>query len=366
VTGGESAVGARSMTSVREGLAARALLQAESCRGGGSTLYAQLCQRIAEDLEAGGPTVALLEPARDQAFPLLGLLAGVHRLALMGAAPAVARHFPSTGGDGDVEGAWRGVHALLSDPPEMLREAPLRTPQTNEVGRSASLVGGFLTVAAEHGPRLRVLELGASAGLNLRFDRYRYEQGDVAFGPADAPVRFTGLWPRGVPPFGVPLEVVDRRGCDLAPVDVKRPEGRLTLLSGVWADQLERLRAAIDIAAITEARVERADLVEWLEAAMAEPAAGCTTVVFHSIVWPYLSNDARIQARRALERAGSSRSLEAPLAWLRLEPGTDHAAARGELVLTVWPDGTERVLARCAFHVGPVEWLAANSPRSRR
>ena len=206
-----------------------------------------------------------------------------------------------------------------------------------------------------------MLELGASAGLNLRFDRYRYEQGDAAFGPADSPVRFRGLWPGGAPPFGVPLEVVDRRGCDLAPVNVKRPEGRLTLLSGVWADQLERLerlRAAIDIAAITEARVERADLVEWLEARLAEPAAGCTTVVFHSIVWPYLSNDARIQARRALERAGSRASLEAPVAWLRLEPGTDPAAARGELLLTTWPGGTERVLARCPFHVGPVEWLA--------
>jgi len=230
------------------------------------------------------------------------------------------------------------------------------------------MLGGFLTVAAEHGPRLRVLELGASAGLNLWFDRYRYEQGDAAFGPADSPVRFRGLWPAGVPPFGVPLEVVDRQGCDLAPVDVTTAEGRLTLLSGVWADQLERLerlRAAMGIAATTEARVERADLVEWLEARLAEPAAGSTTVVFHSIVWPYLSNDARIDVQRALERAGSSAGREAPLAWLRLEPSANAAADRGELVLTTWPGGTERVLARCAFHVGPVEWLAPVSPRRR-
>ena len=43
---------------------------------------------------------------------------------------------------------------------------------------------------SETGRPLRLLEIGASAGLNLRFDRYRYEQDDEAWGPRDSPRGF--------------------------------------------------------------------------------------------------------------------------------------------------------------------------------
>jgi len=38
-----------------------------------------------------------------EAAYVLRLLGGVHRMVLSGAAPDVAAHFPSTGGDGDCE-----------------------------------------------------------------------------------------------------------------------------------------------------------------------------------------------------------------------------------------------------------------------
>jgi hypothetical protein len=37
------------------------------------------------------------------------------------------------------------------------------------------LIGGFLRVAAMTRRPLRLLEVGSSAGLNLRWDHYRYE-----------------------------------------------------------------------------------------------------------------------------------------------------------------------------------------------
>ena len=61
--------------------------------------------------------------------------------------------------------------------------------QTNEVGRCAALVGGFLTVAARTGLPLRLCEVGTSAGLNLRFDHYRYESDGRGWGPSPSPVR---------------------------------------------------------------------------------------------------------------------------------------------------------------------------------
>src|SRR5262249_27361920 len=124
-----------------------------------------------------------------------------------------------------------------------------RPPQTNEVGRSAALAPGFCWVAQRTRHSLALLELGSSAGLNSRWDQYRYEHNGVGFGPVDSPLQFSGYW-TGVPPFDVKVEVVSRQGCDRDPVDASSDDGQLTLLSYVWPDQaarLDRLRAALDV-----------------------------------------------------------------------------------------------------------------------
>ena len=45
------------------------------------------------------------------------------------------------------------------------------------------IVGGFLAVAAHTGLPLRTFEVGASAGLNLRWDRFFYEARGATWGP---------------------------------------------------------------------------------------------------------------------------------------------------------------------------------------
>ncbi len=180
--------------------------------------------------------------------PLLG---GVHRRVLAGDAPDLGVHYPSTGGDGDADAAWPAFGALLAAGCPEVVDALRRPPQTNEVGRSASALGGFLEVARATALPLRVLEIGASAGLNLRFDRFRYEQGGAGFGPTDATPRFVDCWPDGAPPFAVPMEVVERAGCDVDPIDVATEAGALTLCAYVWPDppeRMARLRAAIAVA----------------------------------------------------------------------------------------------------------------------
>ncbi|MBM3671506.1 MAG: DUF2332 domain-containing protein [Actinobacteria bacterium] len=333
-------------------------------RGGtvlGSPLTAQLCNRMAEDVEAGGPTWSLLEPyARaplNDAYPIR-VLGGAHRLALVGDAPDYARHLPSTGGDGDLDAAWLALRALFESAPPALCDALSRPPQTNEVGRSASLIGGFLMIASQIQRPVRALEIGASAGLNLRFDHFRYQQNDRGFGPSNSAVRFAGLWSEAEPPFGAPLTVAERRGCDLDPVDIAAEEGRLTLLSYVWADQLERfdlLSAALEIAAHVPVKVDRADAGDWLGDHLGQSMPGVTTVVFHSVMWQYLSAEQQSRIRDLIVRAGDRASDDAPLAWLRLEPEGDLAYPR--LRLSTWPGEQERHLANCSFHLGPIEWL---------
>jgi hypothetical protein len=155
------------------------------------------------------------------------------------------------------------------------------------------------------------------------------------------------------------VTVSDRLGCDRDPIDVGTEDGRLTLLSYVWPGQTERftmLRAALDVARESPFAIDRADIPAWLERQLDEPARGRASVVFHSIVWQYLTDDERATAEATLRRAGHRATGDAPLAWLRLEPSAD--ITHTELRVTTWPGGDERLLARCHYHLGPIEWLA--------
>jgi hypothetical protein len=312
------------------------------------------------DVETAGPAWRAL--ARYAGLPFeaavaLRFLGAVHRLVLEGRARRLGRHYPSVGGDGDAEAAWRALRSLLERDADALAPYLERPPQTNEVGRAAALVGVFLTVARESRLPLRLLEIGASAGLHLRFDHYRYEAGPLAFGDPASPVRFVGPWD-GTPPLGGACTVAGREGCDLEPVDPTTEEGRLTLLSYVWPDQAARLaalRGALEVATRVPARVERARGAVWLAPRLARPLPGIATVVFHAIVWQYLSADDRRRVGATIEAAGQRATSTAPVAWLRFEPSADGRCC--EVRLRSWPGGDERLLATAGYHGPPVAWL---------
>lgn len=331
-----------------------------------SPLYHLLIGELARDVEAGGVTARLL--AGHERDPIgsalvLRLLAAVHRLVLRGRAPDLAAHYPSAGGRLGPEGVWPKFRAVLEDHIDLLRAEVDQPMQTNEVGRSAALVGGFLVVAQRFGLPLRVLEIGASAGLNLRWDHYRYEARGRTWGPADSPVRLCGYNTTQLPPFHVRARVTARRGCDPNPLDPTDDEDALKLMSFIWPDQLHRLRLlrnALEVARRVPATVDRAGAVDWLQRHLAEPTPGLATVVFHSIVMQYLSSDDREAVRAILAASARGASDQAPLAWLRFEPAGEHAAVH----LTTWPDGDERLIARAGYHGAPVEWLLP-TPRFR-
>src|SRR3954469_15133891 len=226
----------------------------------GSPIYGEMLERAAADMEAGGPVWRTVEPYADKPLNFathLRLMGATHRLALAGEAPALAAHYPSTDGDGDADAAWKAFIELLEQRPTDLGQAV----QTNEVGRCAALLGGFLMVAEQTRLGLRVLEIGASAGLNLRWDRFRYEAADWAYGDAASPARVPCEYEGGRPPLPTPVWAVECAGWDPAPIDPATDDGALTLLAFAWPEQLERLellRAAIDVARRPPASVEQA------------------------------------------------------------------------------------------------------------
>ena len=333
--------------------------QADACRSA-SPLYARLLDVVCDDVRAGGTCAAVL--AADQhpeplasALPLR-FLGALHRIVLEGCAPALAAHYPSAGGQVTDDPAQDLLDAVEAHHDELVRRLgePL---QTNEVGRSAVLVGGYALVAREHGLPLRVLEIGASAGLNLRFDRYWYDTGESSFGDATSPVRFTSLWEGRPPDLSGPIHIVERRGCDPHPVDAGSEEGRLALRSFVWPDQLERLArldAALDAAADLPVVIDVGDGPAWVEDQLAQARPGVATVVAHSIVIQYLSPPERRRLKAVVTAAGSRATADAPLVWLRMEP----AGERADLRLTTWPGGSEQVLATAGYHGNPIAWCS--------
>ncbi len=337
-------------------------VQADACEVMGSHLYAHLLRAAAQDLLAGGPTREVLTPhaGRGRADALaLRLMAAVHRLVLSGEAPALAAHYPSVGGDGDPEAAWPSFRDLLAREPGLVSDLVGRPLQTNEVGRCAALLWGLLQIAETRGLPLRLLEVGTSAGLLLRFDHYRYGGAGAAWGPADSEVDLDGFWAQA-PPTGtdVEVEVAGRAGCDPAPVDPTSDEGLLSLRSAVWADQtprLARLDGAVTIARRVPAEITAASVEDWLPPRLAEPAEGVATIVLHSVVEEYLDAEQRRVLHEAVRAAGARATPSAPLAWLRLEP-ISRLRHHG-VSLTAWPgtgprdaDGDTEVLAVCGGH----------------
>lgn len=321
------------------------------CRDFGSAFYAELLEAAADDAESAGPIWRLLSEKQLPAFPLR-LMGAIHRLVLEGAAPKLAAHYPSVGGDGDAAAAAACFVEAIDEHSSRLEPLLDQPVQTNEVSRSVVLLGGFLLVAEEARQPLRLLELGASGGLNLRWDRYRYEIGGQSWGNPASGVQLTAPFD-GAPSLDQMVTITERSGCDIEPIDPTTDDGALTLLSYIWADRpdrVERARAAIEIARDVPAAVDRSDALGWVRHRVASLPTDQVTVIFHSIVMPYLDQGASDALRSLLQDAAADG--RAILAWLRYEPGPDDT----ELRLTVWPGGVERLLAHGGPHAQWVRW----------
>jgi len=207
-----------------------------------SALYAAILVAASDDAAAGGPCWQVLQGHERDPFSTalaLKFLGGVHRLVLEGKAPELAPFYPSVGGDANRGDPFPAFVTTVQQHIGELQKSLDLGVQTNEVGRSAALLPGFLAVANRWGLPLRIRELGTSAGLNLRWDHFRYDRNGRGWGDPSSVVRFGDDVFETDAPFDIGATVVDRRGCDRAPLDATTDEGRMRLMSYVWPDQPE-------------------------------------------------------------------------------------------------------------------------------
>jgi hypothetical protein len=333
-------------------------LQAGWCADLGSPFTSALLTRMADDLEQGGPTAALIGDWPGDPLPdavTLRLTGALHAAVLARKDDALAAVYPKARDDWDMDAVWPRAKAFLEREAEWVRAFITNAPQTNETRRAIGLLPGFL-IAAEVAP-LHLLEIGASAGLNQRIDGFRFETTTWTYGPEAGP-RIDTDW-RLPPPEGLdrPLLIASRAGCDVNPLNVGDPAQALRLKSYVWPDQpdrLERLDRAIALAQREGVTLEKADAANFLARRFKGPLPEGTTVVFHSVVWQYLPEATKQGVRAALNAAAATATPTRRLVWLRYEPNPlleDLGAIEGFGVgLTLWPGAVQRRLASTDGH----------------
>lgn len=317
--------------------------QEQYCANRGSPIAARICQTVA--LASHGVLRDEL-PEQVRFGDLIGLrvLAAVHRLALERQAPQVAIHLPTLGGTPPADTrTWQAfdtaVITTLLDHPRALAWSLDHVPQTNETGRAVLLRRGLSLLGdlGLAGP-VRLLEIGSSAGLNLRADHLPGNP-QLEAGPLPS--------------------IIERRGCDLNPIDPTTQDGRTTLSSYVWVDDTERfarLGHALQVAARIPAIVQQESALTFVNALTLQQKA--VTLLWHSAMWLYMPIDTRQGIQQRLTELGLAATVDAPLVHLSWEwqPGGQDTFT---LVLRAWNGrehrGAPLLLATGASHGRPVQ-----------
>lgn len=334
--------------------------QAIACEELGSPFTARLCQIMARRLDTRSRFGRrILEWEGDPYSDNVALRAcgAVHALARSGWEPNLTRAYPPN--PTSENAVWAALADALQHNDSFLTDRLSSAPQTNEVARSALILGAMLQIADLTQRPLDILEIGASAGLNLGFHEYRYALGDGRhWGNPAAPLVIHCNWRGRTPPLNAPLRIVGSSGCDLHPIDPSSRDDRERLMSYIWADQthrLQRTEAALALAAKQHRTIDRADAADWLiQHLLRPPVAGVTRVLLHTIVWPYLPEASKARIETLLAQAATAATRDSPLVRISIEPDDVQGSARIEM--TIWPNGTRVTLGRGDFHGRWAEW----------
>lgn len=184
--------------------------------------------------------------------------------------------------------------------------------------------------------------MGASAGLCLYPDRYRYDYGDGVVGDGDGPVLGCRWIGDGTQPAIRP-EVVWRAGLDLHPLDVTDPDHLRWLDCLVWPEHDERrdrLHAAARVVAEDPPLLVTGDLVADLPALAGRAPEGATLVVLHTAVLAYVDAPTRAAFVDTVRELGAHwLANEAPSLLAGLLPVPPSPPADGPLPFLTALDG---------------------------
>lgn len=329
----------------------------------GSPFTGQLIERMGKDFEEGGPVAVLLRdwPTNPRADALsLRLTGALHFAALSGRDAQLAALYPPGNTDWRMDDVWPVARAFLERHQGWVADFIKSAPQTNETRRSIAILAAFQAFAQTYDGPIDMLELGASAGLNTNWNHFHYKTATWEWGDSTSAVQVDTDWNGAPPPLGA-LNIRSVAACDLNPLDITDAAQRLQLRSYVWPDQPERLArfdGAVSLALAARRKVERADAAEWLQRKLPARARDTATVIYHSIFLQYPPRETRDAIAEAIRSAGEAATVDAPVAWIRVEPEalTDNVrdGIRVVIDLTTWPGGERRIVGYTDGHLRSV------------
>lgn len=331
--------------------------QAGHCAALGSPFMARMLPLLGQVWPQGSRLDAALAAFEGDIGPKghslpLRLASALHALVLTGRDAALKGVYPPN--DPSDKALRDALVGALSVHEAFILDWIASAPQTNEVRRSAVLIAGAHALVARTGVTdIRLSELGASAGLNLMFDRYALAVRDTHLGPKDAALTLRPDW-KGETPANAPFRVTERRGVDLNPLDPNNPDHALRLRAYLWPDQAHRLALTDAAIAAYDATIDKGDAIGWLEQRLAQPPHGAMHLIFHTVAWQYFPPALQTRGTALIETAGAAATPDAPLAWLRME--ADSQTRGAGVSARLWPGDHHIALGRADFHGRWVDW----------
>ncbi len=274
---------------------------------------AVILANLASDVDSDGPVGRILLEHPAAGTPLFGIraLAGLNHALLGGAAPDLDALVKGDNNVNDGE-IWAVARSAFLANAEQVVAALDRPVQQHLPQRAHLLLRGLAMLQA---PRVRLLEIGACAGLNLRLDQYAWTGPDWTWGDPHSPVELTGSGPA---PGAI--EIVDRAGCDLDPRDPASDADVQILRSFIppeHDEDLVKIDEALALARRSGMKIATGSAADWLSETLERPAPdGVVTVVWHSLVWLYLDEAEQLMVESVL----ASAARRGPLARISFEP----------------------------------------------
>jgi hypothetical protein len=217
----------------------------------------------------------------------LRIAGGLHALVLTGQSNALIASYPPNAFDHSaLEVAVS--HALVAHEDFML-EWTQSPPQTNEVRRSAALIAGAQVTLEYFQSPLVLSELGASAGLNLMCDHYALDIAGQITGPQTPALTLNPDW-TGPCPLSNSINIAERAGVDLNPLNPHLAPDLLPLTAYLWADQPYRLTLTKDAVATIEVEIEESDAIDWLATRLTNLRTGHLHLIENTVAWQYFPN----------------------------------------------------------------------------
>ncbi|MEO0341162.1 MAG: DUF2332 domain-containing protein [Bacteroidota bacterium] len=322
-----------------------------------SPLYYYLSQNITQD----DRLLAIAQKAKyRQPIPNL-FLGAVHYLLFEHKDHDLAKFYPS-------------IHpgAIALPPFELFRsfclahqaaiEALLRTKivQTNAINRCAYLMPIFSQLAGSKA--WTIIDIGASAGLNLNFDLYTYQYngGDDVENPTV--IISSKIKDGEMPNWTSEINIKQRIGIDQNPIDLKDPSQANWLKALIWADQtkrFQRLEKAIAMQLEHPITLFKEDRIEGFRRIIDRVNEKHSIFLYHTHVLYQFTKAERVAFWQMLDELGAKRDLE----YLAVENYRILENAYGQegipIVLTSYRSGNkeQQLIGKTNGHANWIEWV---------